>query len=245
MREVIQVAGVNVTSSSMSEALEDLCELIVSGGHHYLCFFEGNLLHRVYSEAEVREVLNGATRCYPDGIATAKLAGWALGHPVERVSGPSFLLSACEYGVSRGWRHYFFGGKEGVAEELAEKLTARYPGLQVVGTNCPPFRDMTEEELEALCAELREKQVDCLWVALGGPRQEIWMHKFLGRIPVPVMLGVGAAFDFHTGHQSWAPRWVRAIGMEWLWRMTTGGKRVFWRNLCCVTHVAWHLLIRR
>ncbi len=238
MFEATEIIGVTVNVSNVEQALEEMATLIGSGGRHYVCFFEGNMLHWAYSRQEIRDVLNGATLCYPDGIAVAKLASWELGKPVERVSGPTFLLKACEHGVAHGWRHYFFGGKEGVAEELKDKLTKLYPGLQVVGTCCPPFREPTDEEVDELCRELQEKKVDLLWVALGGPRQEKWMNKYLGRIPVPVMLGVGAAFDFHTAHQRWAPKWIRTIGMEWLWRMTTGGKRVFIRNITCVSHVA-------
>ncbi len=239
----ITIHGVDVNLSSPEQALEEVGQLVSSGGRHYICFFEGNMLHCAFSNKEIRNVLNGASLCYPDGIAAAKLAGWELGSAVERVSGPSFLLKACEYGVSRGWRHYFYGGKEGVAEELKDRLTKLYPGLQVVGTCCPPFREPTDEEIEALSNELRDKKVDLLWVALGGPRQEIWMHRYLGRMPVPVMLGVGAAFDFHTAHQAWAPKWVRAIGMEWLWRLCTGGRRIFVRNIVCVSHVAVRLFL--
>ncbi len=240
---VIDIADVSVNVSGIGQALEEVSALIEGNGRHYVCFFEGNMLHWAYSQREIRDVLNGATLCYPDGIAVAKLTSWRLGRPVERVPGPTFILKACEYGVSRGWRHYFYGGKEGVADELKATLTEMFPGLQVVGTQCPPFREPTEEELEALCRELQEKKVDLLWVALGGPRQEKWMHKYLGRIPVPVMLGVGAAFDFHTEHQAWAPKWIRAIGMEWLWRLCTGGKRVLIRNVICVSHVAAHLAL--
>ena len=236
--QAIFVNGVSVNVSSVEQALKEVEALIESGGRHYVNFFEGNMLHWAYSRQEIRDVLNGATLCYPDGIAVAKLASWRVGRPVERVSGPTFILKACEYGVQHGWRHFFYGGKEGVAEELKTALTQLYPGLQVVGTCCPPFREATEKELDALCDELREKKVDLLWVALGGPRQEQWMHRHLGRIPVPVMLGVGAAFDFHTSHQAWAPKWIRIIGMEWLWRLCTGGKRVFVRNVTCVSHVA-------
>ena len=239
----ISIHDVTVNISSPDQALNEVSQLLKNGGRHYVCFFEGNMLHCSYRDSEVHDILNGASLCYPDGIATAKLASWVLGKDVERVSGPSFILKACEYGVANGWRHFFLGGKPGVAEELAKTLTGRYAGLQVVGTYCPPFRDMTDMEIEALCQELREKKVDLLWVALGGPRQEIWMHRYLGRIPVPVMLGVGAAFDFHTAHQSWAPKWVRTIGMEWLWRLCTGGRRVFIRNVICVSHVACRLLL--
>ena len=242
MFQTISISDVSVNLSSPEMAMEEIESLLSGGGRHYVCFFEGNTLHWAYGDKEVRDVLNGASLCYPDGIAAAKLASWKLGKEVERVSGPSFILKACEYGVAKGWRHYFFGGKEGVAEELSWALTERYPGLQVAGTFSPPFREMTDDEVEAFCRELREKKVDLLWVALGGPRQEKWMHRFLGRIPVPVMLGVGAAFDFHTARQAWAPRWIRAIGMEWLWRLCTGGKRVFVRNVVCVSHVAIRLL---
>lgn len=243
MFNVIDIADVAVNVSGVGQALEEVSTLIEGHGRHYVCFFEGNMLHWAYSRQDIRDVLNGATLCYPDGIAVAKLVSWQLGQPVERVPGPTFILRACEYGVSRGWRHYFYGGGEGVAEELKKKLEGLYTGLQVVGTCCPPFREPTEEELEALCRELKDKKVDLLWVALGGPRQEKWMQKYLGRIPVPVMLGVGAAFDFHTAHQSWAPKWIRGIGMEWLWRLCTGGKRVFVRNTICVSHVALRLLL--
>ena len=243
MFQVISIQGVDVNISNLTQAQEELATLVSSGGRHYVCFLEGNILHILYNNKGIEEVLNGASLCYPDGIATALLAGWQLGRPVNRVAGPSFILKACEYGVPLGWRHYFLGGKPGVATELAATLTEKFPGLQVVGTSSPPFRDMTDEEIDALAQELQAKKVDLLWVALGGPRQEQWMHRYLGRIPVPVMLGVGAAFDFHTAHQAWAPKWVRAIGMEWLWRLCTGGKRVFIRNVICVSHVAWRLAL--
>ena len=241
--QVIPINGVQVNVSNVETALEEIRQLVVNGGRHYVCFFEGNMLHLSFRQPKIREVLNNASLCYPDGIAVAALASWKLGKRVTRVTGPRMLLSLCEYGIAHGWRHYFYGGKEGVAEELKARLEERYSGLQVVGTSCPPFREPTEEELEELCNELREKKVDLLWVALGGPRQEQWMHKYLGRIPVPVMLGVGAAFDFHTAHQAWAPQWMRAIGMEWLWRLCTGGKRVFVRNIICVSHVALRLVL--
>ena len=153
------------------------------------------------------------------------------------------LLAACKHGVSRGWRHYFYGGHEGVAEELRSRLTALYPGLQVVGATSPPFRELTPEEIQALAQELREKRVDFLWVALGGKRQETWMRQHLGHLPVPVMLGVGAAFDFHTERQRWAPHWMQHWGLEWLWRFCTGGKRLFKRNLLCVSHIALRLAL--
>ena len=246
MPTAVQVLDLKIIVSSLGHAVDDVQELIDSGKNHYVCFIEGNLLHHYFKKPkEIAEILNDATLSYPDGASTAKFATIAAGHPVERVTGPSFFIKACEEGVKRGWRHYFYGGAEGVAEQLAANMRARCPGIQIVGVNCPPFRQPTEAELAALADELREKKVDLLWVALGGPRQEIWMHQQLGKMPVPVMLGVGAAFDFHTAKQSWAPPLIRKIKMEWLWRAVTGGRRVFLRNIVCVTHVAWRLFLYR
>ncbi|MPM98338.1 UDP-N-acetyl-D-mannosaminuronic acid transferase [bioreactor metagenome] len=100
---------------------------------------------------------------------------------------------------------------------------------------------MTAEEEDALKKLIEDSRADLLWVGLGGPKQEFWMNEHLGKIDVPVMLGVGAAFDFHTQFRPWAPAWVRKIGMEWLFRMATGGKRTCHRNLKCVPSVAWIL----
>ena len=246
MFTTIQVKDLKINVSSLRQAVDEVQSLIDSGERHYICFIEGNLLHHYFKRPkEIAEVLNAASLSYPDGASTAKFASIAAGHPVERVTGPSFFIKACEEGVKRNWKHYFYGGAEGIAEKLANTMRERFPGIQIVGVKCPPFRPPTDEEIDALADELREKKVDLLWVALGGPRQEIWMHQYLGRIPVPVMFGVGAAFDFHTEKQSWAPPLIRKIKMEWLWRAVTGGRRVFLRNIVCVSHVAWRLFLYR
>jgi N-acetylglucosaminyldiphosphoundecaprenol N-acetyl-beta-D-mannosaminyltransferase len=246
MFTTVQVLDLKINVSSLRQAVDEVQSLIDSGKKHYVCFIEGNLLHHYFKQPkEIAEVLNAASLSYPDGASTAKFASIAAGHPVERVTGPSFFIKACEEGVKRGWKHYFYGGAEGIAEKLANTMRERFPGIQIVGIKCPPFRPPTDEEINSLVDELREKKVGLLWVALGGPRQEIWMHQYLGRIPVPVMFGVGAAFDFHTEKQSWAPPFIRKIKMEWLWRAVTGGRRVFVRNIVCVSHVAWRLFLYR
>ena len=246
MPTTIQVLDLKIVVSSLGQAVDEVQSLIDSGGRHYVCFIEGNLLHHYFNHPkEIATILNQSSLSYPDGASTAKFAAIAAGHAVERVTGPSFFIKACEEGVKRNWKHYFYGGAEGVAENLADTMRNRFPGIQIVGVKCPPFRPPTDEEIDSLSDELREKKVDLLWVALGGPRQEKWMHQYLGRIPVPVMFGVGAAFDFHTAKQSWAPPLIRKIKMEWLWRAVTGGRRVFMRNIVCVTHVAWRLLLYR
>lgn len=197
----------------------------------YAIFFEGNLLSRLRGNQSLRQALEGATFVLPDGIAPAILCSWLTRRPVQRIPGPNFMPIACSYGVPRGWRHYFYGGQPGVAARVAANLSARFPGMVVAGCDAPPFRPLTEAEDEAVCRAIESSEADVVWVALGGPKQEIWMHEHAGRLRVPMMLGVGAAFDFIVDTQPRAPQFVQRLGCEWLYRMCTGGPRLFRRNL--------------
>lgn len=231
---------VRITHATREQALAMLESAIRDGGRHYFCFCEASLLSSALKNPQVAEVLNRATATFPDGIAVMMLERLHGRRPPQRISGPSFLLWACEYGLARGWRHFFYGGAPGVAERLAENLQRRFPGLKVVGTFSPPFRELTAEE-EAEVAR-RVRGADLMWIALGSPRQELWAAQHCGKLDVPVLLPVGAAFDFHSGMRPWAPAWVRRVGLEWAFRTVTGGTRTFRRNLRCVTVVGVYLL---
>jgi N-acetylglucosaminyldiphosphoundecaprenol N-acetyl-beta-D-mannosaminyltransferase len=186
----------------------------------------------------VARVLQQADAVFADGIAPAMLAA-LRGAPLPgRVSGPSFLPAAMAHGVSLGWRHFLYGGASGVADRLAERLREQHPGLNICGTCSPPFRPSTDQEERALEQTIRATRPDVLWVALGSPGQELWVGRHAARLPVPVMLPVGAAFDFHSGARPWAPAWVRQLGLEWAFRMMTGGRRTLARNSRCVPSVA-------
>ena len=141
------------------------------------------------------------------------------GKNVRRFNGPILMLKSCEYGAERNWRHFFCGGKEGVADLLSGKLKQQFPNMTVAGTFCPPFREMTADEEAELIEKINDAQPDILWVGLGLLKQERWIQKYIGRINVPWMIGVGAAFDYHAGTARWAPTWIRNIGMEWLYRL--------------------------
>lgn len=232
------IHGIAVNLSSYPEALRQVEHLIKLGNGHFVCFFEANLFYQALKKPEVKEVINAASLIYPDGIAGAKVLGWSTGKTVERISGPTFILKACEYGVGRNWRHFFLGGEEGVAERLSQKLQSQYPGMQIAGCYCPPFRPLTEDEEREVKQMIEASKADLLWVGLGGPKQEFWMRAHLGNIKVPVMLGVGAAFDFHSDNRPWAPRWIRRWGLEWGYRMVSGGKNTMKRNIKCVSYIS-------
>jgi N-acetylglucosaminyldiphosphoundecaprenol N-acetyl-beta-D-mannosaminyltransferase len=164
---------------------------------------------------------------------------------VRRVYGPDLMLKVCREGVARNYRHFFYGGAEDVAEQLKQKLTERFPGLQVVGTHCPPFRKMTDDEDAALVAQINATNADIVWVGLSTPKQENWMSAHLGKLTAPVMIGVGAAFDFHAGLKKQAPGWMQKIGMEWLFRLVTEPGRLWKRYLKNNPRFVWHFTLQK
>lgn len=171
-----------------------------------------------------------------DGVGVI-VAGWAWGHRIERLNGPILQLETSRFGVARRWRHFFYGGKEGVADRMAENLKAQFPGLIVAGTYCPPFRDLKPEEDEEIVRRINETKPDIIWVGLGLLKQERWIAQHLGRIHTPWMCGVGAAFDYHSGDVPWAPAWIRALGLEWVFRLIIQPKlraRRYWWSLVFV-----------
>jgi N-acetylglucosaminyldiphosphoundecaprenol N-acetyl-beta-D-mannosaminyltransferase len=141
------------------------------------------------------------------------------------------MLAVCQASLQKGYRHFFYGGNEGVPELLRDKLQEKFPGLQVVGTYSPPFRPLTPEEDAAIVARINAARPDIVWVGLSTPKQERWMAAHLGKVQAPVMVGVGAAFDFHAGLKPQAPRWMQQSGMEWFFRMVTEPKRLARRYL--------------
>lgn len=237
----INVGPVNLSATNMQTALKFTDALVKDGGHHYFCFCEASLLSSLIRDTELAAVLGTADAVFADGVALIALAR-LRGHSLPgRVPGPNFLLAACGYGVERRWRHVFYGGGPGVADSLANRLRRDYPGIVIAGTHSPPFTTLTaQEELETK-RMIESAKPDLLWVCLGSPKQERWCAEHLGRIDVPVMLAIGAAFDFHSGQRPWAPKWVRTIGMEWAFRTISGGKRTFLRNLRCVSVVGVYL----
>lgn len=220
---------------TLREAVHRVHDLMRDNGRHYACFCEANLFVNAWRNPDVARTLREASLVLADGVSVllfARLRGLEV---PKRVPGPMVLPALCEYGVAHGLRHFFLGGREGVPERLAAELTARYPGLQVAGGYSPPFRDFTAADDAEIRRRVEAARPDVLWVGLGAPRQELWMASQRGKLNVPVMLGVGAAFDFHAGTRPWAPLWVRRLGMEWAFRMGTGGPRVLVRNLRCVS----------
>lgn len=138
---------------------------------------------------------------------------------VERVCGPELMLRSLDYGLTRNWKHFFLGGKDDVLLDMVDNFNTRFPGIHIVGWHSPPFRPLTDEEENHLVEAINQSKADFLWVGLGAPKQEKWIAGHLQLIHVPVQLGVGAAFDFHSGHIKRSPLWMQKVGLEWFYRM--------------------------
>jgi N-acetylglucosaminyldiphosphoundecaprenol N-acetyl-beta-D-mannosaminyltransferase len=141
------------------------------------------------------------------------------------------MLAVCQQGVEKGYRHYFYGGAPGVGEKLAAVLEKQFPGLQIVGIDSPPFRALTADEIQAEQARIQAAHPDIVWIGIGSPRQEIWMSEHTAGLNVPVLAGVGAAFDFLSGNKPQAPKWVQRSGLEWFYRLISEPRRLWRRYL--------------
>jgi N-acetylglucosaminyldiphosphoundecaprenol N-acetyl-beta-D-mannosaminyltransferase len=223
----VPILGVNISALNMSLVLSEVTEWIHSHEPHYVCVAPAHSIMECVSNPALYCVFNNASMVTPDGMAVVWLLRLKGHHEVKRVYGPDLLLATCEYGVAYGWRHYFFGGAPGVAQLLAECLHRRFPDLQIAGTCSPPFGRLTPEEERALIDEVNASEADIVWVGMSSPRQEAWMCEHLGQVNAPVMIGVGAAFDFLSGRKPQAPRWMQRIGLEWLFRLITEPRRLW------------------
>ena len=224
---------------------EDTCRWIAvwadSGTPAYICVCNVHSVMEAHNDPEVAQALNGASISTPDGVPLV----WALRaqgtRDQQRVYGPDLVLAFAEFAAKR--QHlasYFYGAGPGVANELASTLTARYPGFEVVGSESPPFRDLTPAEDEEAVRRINESGAKVLWVGLGAPKQELWMAAHADRIR-PVMVGVGAAFDFLTGRTAQAPRWMMDAGLEWAFRFATEPRRLWRRYVYNNPHFLWHM----
>lgn len=213
------------------------------GARHFVCFCDANGLAHGWQEPELAAAYCAADAVLADGAATKLLARICGGRLPERVIGPHLFPQALAYGVSRHWRHFFYGAEPGVAELLAVKMRERFPSVEIVGTYSPPFGEVTESEWARQKAIIAEAKPDFLWVALGSPKQEKWCARHLQELDAAVLMPVGAVFDFYTGRVPQVPEWVHRVGLCWLWRLLTGGMRTFRRNMWCLPRAAAILIV--
>lgn len=182
---------------------------------------------QAYDDPELLDLHQKASLITPDGMPLVWL-GKGKRLPVERTSGPDLLPYLMERSAKSGLTHYFYGGKPGIAEKLKTAFEKRFPGVQIVRTGTPPFRLLTDEELEQVAADIRESGAHVVWIGISTPKQERLMARLQPLVPA-TLIGVGAAFDFHSGAIKRAPIWMQRSGLEWLHRLSSEPQRL-WRR---------------
>lgn len=226
-----EILGVSVSVVDMQSATHQIGLWADARETHYVCAADVNSIMQAQRNIAHLQALQDADMVLPDGtplVWVARARGQRL---MRRVSGPDIMLQLCEDGVNKGWRHYFYGGADGVADELARGFQRRFPGFLVAGTHAPPFRVLSPKEQADDLDRINASRAHIVWVGLGCPKQEIWMREHASRLKGAVVIGVGAAFDFHGGRIPRAPLWMRRNGLEWLHRLGCEPARLWRRYL--------------
>jgi N-acetylglucosaminyldiphosphoundecaprenol N-acetyl-beta-D-mannosaminyltransferase len=225
-----EILGVPLAISDYEGVLDWMQSLIASGGRGYMTAAAVNLVVCAQEEPETRAAVLGAALAVPDGQPLV-WALHALGHPeATRVYGPDLMAHFCARAARAGTPMYLYGGRSLEAVQLLERrLHERYPGLRIAGCSAAPFRELTAEEDARTIAQIEDSGAAVVWVGTGQPRQEQWMARMRDRLSAPLLVGVGAAFDFHAGLVPQAPAWMQRNGLEWTYRLSREPRRL-WRR---------------
>ncbi len=240
----VNVLGVGVSPVNLPIAIAAIGGWIERRERQYICVTGVHGVMESQRDDSLRRIHNMAGLVVPDGMPLVWLSRLAGKRDVRRVYGPDLMLACCERSDASSHRHFFYGGGEGVPERLAERLRARFPTLRVVGTYSPPFRPLSEQEANEVVRLINHANPDIVWVGLSTPKQERWMSSHRSLLQAPVLIGVGAAFDFHAGLKQQAPRWMQKCGLEWLFRLATEPRRLWRRYLINNPLFVWRVLLQ-
>ena len=243
MVQTVNICDVPVSSVNIPQACGIVDQWIRERKKAYVCVAPVSTIVESQSDKEYRQVLEGADMVTPDGMPlvwTAKLMG---DKNIQRTYGPDLMLALCAAGRGKGYKHFLYGGTENTCSLLENVLKTRFPGIIISGRYAPPVREAHGRENDDVIHEINRLNPDILWVGLGSPKQDYWMVQHRSQLSVPVMIGVGAAFDFLAGTKKQAPRWMRDAGLEWFFRLCSEPRRLWKRYLIGNTQFVY-LLIR-
>lgn len=222
--------GVKISALTLDGAADLIEEWVSSGTKRYVNVCTSGTLLECHDHPRLAGIVNRAGMATPDGMPLVWLGRWR-GFKVSRVYGPDLMLKVSERGLSRRLRHFYYGSTETVLASLCARLQRRFSGLEVAGSLAPPFRALTADEVRATAALINAARPDIVWVGLGTPKQDEWVGQFRALLEAPVLVAVGAAFDFHAGTVRQAPRWMMRMGLEWFFRLLMEPRRLWRRYL--------------
>jgi N-acetylglucosaminyldiphosphoundecaprenol N-acetyl-beta-D-mannosaminyltransferase len=238
------VLGVAVSAIDLESAADLACHWIDAGDPGYICLTGVHGVMEARADAAFRHILNSATINAPDGMPMSWVGRLQGFRQMDRVFGPDFMAAMCRLSVQRGYRHFLYGGQPGVAELLRDNLQEKFPGILICGTYTPPFTSLAPEQEREIIARIRHSKPHILWVGLGTPKQERFMAQYVNRLQVPLLVGVGAAFDYHTGRIRDCSRWVKRAGLQWAHRAMQDPSRLWKRYLRNNPAFLWHIAMQ-
>ena len=238
------ILGVGVSAVNMGTTLHTIDGWISRRESHYVCVTGVHGVMESWRDEGLQRIHNAAGLVVPDGMPLVWLSRAMGFRQVERVYGPDLMLALCERSARRGHSQFFYGGAPGVAEQLTNRLHGQFPSLKVTGVCSPPFRSLSPEEDTAVVDCINSAKPDIVWVGISTPKQERWMFEHRRQLDAPVLIGVGAAFDFHAGLKKQAPHWMQKSGLEWLFRLISEPRRLWRRYLINNPWFLWLVLLQ-
>lgn len=229
--EKVNVLGVGLSAINLHSAVEAIATAVKSRTKGYICVTGVHGVMEAQDDPAFRDILNGAFLNTPDGMPMVWMGKIRGEKEMSRVYGPDLMLDVFEWSAQSGCSHFFYGGQPGVPEQLKRNLEEKFPGVKICGFYSPPFRPLNADEERMLADTLEKLRPDIVWVGLSTPKQEKFMAQYLAKMNTTLMIGVGAAFDFHAGRARQAPRWIQRSGFEWLYRLTQEPGRLWKRYL--------------
>jgi N-acetylglucosaminyldiphosphoundecaprenol N-acetyl-beta-D-mannosaminyltransferase len=226
IRREATVLGTRCFVGDIALATEGIIERLRTGAGGYVCQANVHLLIAALHDDHVRKALDEAWVVHPDGAPVSWLARRVGASQATRIAGPDLMTSLFGLGATIGLRHYLFGSTPEVIEQLRSSLSAHHPDARIVGAVSPPFGSRLDEQALKDVAAIRQAAPDIVWCGLGAPKQELWMNHYAGLLAPALVIGVGAAFDFHAGAKLRAPAWMQRRGLEWAHRLWSEPRRL-------------------
>jgi N-acetylglucosaminyldiphosphoundecaprenol N-acetyl-beta-D-mannosaminyltransferase len=222
------ILGVNIEVTNMKETIKCIESNLCNIKGKYICLSNVHTTVMSYEDEKYRYIQNNSFMSLPDGKPLSLICKFRGYKEVDRVTGPDLMNEIFKISEVKGYTHYFYGSTEETLDKMKEKISSKYPKIKIVGVYSPPYRKLTDEEDREIICNINNSKADFVWVGLGAPKQEIWMHEHKDKIQ-SLMIGVGAGFDYHAGKIKRAPMWMQKLSLEWLYRLLQEPKRLFKR----------------
>ncbi len=239
----VNILGIIVDAVDMSKAIDLIENHLRDDRKGYCCALGVAGIMEARREPRLRAILNRSFLNTPDGMPLVWLARLLGFRHIRRVYGPDLMRDVCAYSADKGWKHFLYGGRPGLVDQLQQALEKRNPGIQIVGTYTPPFRDLNEQEADELIRMTEQTQPDIFWVGVSTPRQLYFMGDYLERLHAKVICPVGYAFDVNAGVKKDAPEWAKKSGLQWLHRAVTD-PRLWKRYMQDNPRFVWEVLLQ-